>query len=181
MGMLRAARQEDLPAMMDIFLQAKAYMATQGIDQWQGDYPGEQDFREDISLGDAWVWEEDGQVVGIAALVFGEDPFYRTINAQAASGGSGWLTQGTPYATLHRFALRADRRGGGTATAMLRAMEDVCRARAAASLRTDTHRGNRPMRGFLQKNGYTLCGEVIYDVITEGDPIRIAFEKRLRP
>lgn len=178
MGSLRLARQEDLPAMMDIFVQAQAYMATQGIDQWQGDYPGEQDFREDIANGDSWLWVENDQVAGIAALVMGDDPFYRVIDATTASGGTGWLTAGTSYAALHRFALRKDRRGAGAASAMMRAMEDVCRARGAASLRTDTHRGNMPMRGFLLKSGFTLCGEVIYDVITDADPVRIAFEKR---
>lgn len=179
MGSLRPARQEDLPDMMEIFTQAKAYMAGQGIDQWQGDYPDERDFQEDIHNGDAWVWTEDGQVAGIAALVFGEDPFYKTINASTASGGSGWLTASTLYATLHRFALRKDSRGSGTAGAMLEAMENVCRARGAASLRIDTHRGNRPMRGLLLKSGFTLCGEVVYDVITDGDPIRVAYEKLL--
>ena len=35
------------------------------------------------------------------------------------------------------------------------------------------------MRGLFLKSGFTLCGEVVYDVITDGDPIRVAYEKLL--
>ena len=43
------------------------------------------------------------------------------------------------------------------------------------SVRADTHRGNKAMRRFLEKNGFAECGLVEYEV-DAGDPIRVAYD-----
>ena len=57
---------------------------------------------------------------------------------------------------------------------------EYARKNGCASVRADTHRGNRAMRGLLEKCGYCFCGEVNYPVVA-GDPVRVAYELPLEP
>ena len=45
----RRAEEADLPAILAIADEAKAFLAAQGLDQWQHGYPAEEDFRRTSS------------------------------------------------------------------------------------------------------------------------------------
>ena len=176
----RKAAPGDLEAISALIGEARAFMATLGIDQWQDGYPQPHVLAQDIQNGTCYVMEEDGQVAAVGVLIFGPDPFYQKLDTQSPSGGAGWLTKGSTYGALHRFAASDRFRHQGAAGLLLQNLEDVCRQQHIGSVRTDTHRGNVVMRRFLEKLGYTLCGEVSYDGFA-GDPLRVAFEKLTPP
>lgn len=157
-----------MPAMMAIVAQAQAYLAAQGIDQWQDGYPGEDVLREDIDAARGYVLVEDDAVCAIATIDFGGEPTYDVIYDGA------WNTQ-TPYACLHRVAVDAALRGKGAADALVAAAEAVVRARGLSGVRVDTHRQNVVMQRMLARNGYRSCG-VIY---LESGAERIALDKIL--
>ena len=62
---IRKSMADDVPAILEIFRAAKAYMAAHGNPtQWGGDYPGLPELLPDIARGDSYVLTENGTVVG---------------------------------------------------------------------------------------------------------------------
>lgn len=76
---LRKATLADGPAVVALYREAQAFLAAQGIDQWQDGYPNEETFQEDVARGESWLLEEAGQVVATACLGLGREPTYDTI------------------------------------------------------------------------------------------------------
>lgn len=172
MRTFRPSREEDLPQIMAIVAQAQAYLAAQGIDQWQDGYPDEAIMREDIRLGRGYILEEDGRVLGIATVDFGSEPTYDVIYDGA------WTTR-EPYACIHRVALDADTRGTGAADEMMQRAEEIVRGRGVWGIRIDTHHENVVMQGMLKRNGYVPCGTIYLVGGKEHGAPRVALEKPL--
>ncbi|MBQ3575487.1 MAG: GNAT family N-acetyltransferase [Clostridia bacterium] len=165
----RAAEYRDFEAIMDIVHSAQARIALLGIDQWQDGYPEPELIQSDIETGIGCVFEEDGKIAAYLVLLDTSEPVYDELDGE-------WISNGTPYATLHRMAIGEKWCGRGLSTQIIAHAESFARERGCASLRADTHRGNVRMRRLLEKCGFTYCGECKYDV-TAGDPIRVAYEK----
>ncbi len=166
----RLSRPEDADAIFSIIQQAQAYFRSIKNPQWQNGYPNPDVIREDIRSRSSYVLLENGRIVATAVLLFTGEPTYDRIYA------GQWLGDG-PYGTIHRIAVSEAYKGRGASVRMLRAFERECEARGICFLRVDTHDRNRPMRRFLEKNGFARCGIIYLADRSE----RIAFEKRLRP
>ena len=52
---LRKATLADGPAVVALYREAQAFLAAQGIDQWQDGYPNEETFQEDVARGESWL------------------------------------------------------------------------------------------------------------------------------
>ena len=48
---LRKATLADGPAVVALYREAQAFLAAQGIDQWQDGHPNEETFQEDVARG----------------------------------------------------------------------------------------------------------------------------------
>ncbi len=168
MDTFRRAGLGDMDDIMRLIREAQAFIKTLGIDQWQDGYPERGTLEADIDLGQLYVFAEEESVHAVAALTLLPEPIYDAIEG-------AWLTDG-PYLTIHRMAIDDSRRGRGLAAGMLERALRMARENGCAAVRADTHRGNRVMRRFLEKNGFRCCGLVRYDV-KEGDPLRVAYEK----
>ena len=90
-----------------------------------------------------------------------------------------WLTPGGNYTGIHRVAVSEDCRGSGVARQMFALAEDLSLGWGRASLRIDTHPGNRPMQRLLAKCGFARCGSISLASGPEAGHERIAFEKVL--
>ena len=106
---IRETTKYDLAAIVEIVCQAQEYFRSRGIDQWQNDYPTESVFLTDMELGESFVLEEDGRVIGTFMASFREDPAYRVIV------DGDWQYK-EPYAVIHRVAMdnRVKGRGYGS-------------------------------------------------------------------
>ena len=166
----RIAEKKDLSDILRLIANARKYIASQGIDQWQDGYPEPEVLEGDMESRIGMVFLESGKICDYMALMDIPEPVYDELEGQ-------WLQEG-PYATVHRMAIDDGYRGKGVSTAMLEYAEESARKSGLCSLRLDTHRGNKAMRGLLEKSGYSYCGEVKYEVAA-GDPIRVAYEKLL--
>jgi L-amino acid N-acyltransferase YncA len=84
---IRKSTQNDLPRIMEIYAYAREYMASHGNpNQWgPTNWPPEELICEDIRLGQSYVCEDDGEIVGTFYYTQGGDiePTYRVI-----TGGS---------------------------------------------------------------------------------------------
>jgi ribosomal protein S18 acetylase RimI-like enzyme len=165
----RRASPEDVDTLLSITAQASAFLAQQGVSQWQDGFPNRDVFLQDIQAGNCWLFTHDGQPAGCVSLYMGPEPDYDAIQGQ-------WLTQGD-YGTVHRLAVAEGYRGRGLATEMLTFMEDLLQGLGYPSVRVDTHRDNQPMRKLLKKQGYTRCGVVYLTDTVEEDNRRVAYEK----
>lgn len=163
---LRKSEIKDLPEILGIIGDAKGFLKSQGLDQWQSAYPSGEDILKDIEQGYAYVLEDGDRIMCTGAILECIEKFYEVIY------DGSWITDGR-YMTIHRLATRSDSRGKGTASAFIEETVKLCRERGLPSIRIDTHRGNLPMQRMLEKNGFIRCGTIIFG--DEGE--RIAFEK----
>lgn len=157
---IRPADFADLPHILEIYAEARAFMRQTGNpNQWWDYHPAESILREDIPKGQLYVYETDGQIGAVFAYIQGIDPTYLEID------GPGWLNK-EPYGVIHRIAVA--QRGQGIIARIFDWALERC-----PNLRIDTHVDNQPMRRALEKYGFQYCG-IIH--IFNGDE-RIAFHK----
>ena len=143
---IRHAEMADLPAMMDMFARARAFMASSGNpNQWA---------MHDIEARNAYVCTgADGSLLATFCFIVGDDPTYAVIEQ------GRWLNS-RPYATIHRLA------SSGIEAGM--ALECL---RWAASHGLDLRADNHIMQHILLKFGFISCG-IIY---THNGTPRLAF------
>ena len=160
---IRKSMMEDLPRILALYEQARAFMKANGNpDQWGDSYPEEEIVRQDIEEGRSYVCETDGEIAGVFYFSCEPDPDYARID------DGGWLND-APYGVVHRIT--ASSRQRGVASFCLDWAFSQC-----GNLRIDTYKDNQPMQNLLKKKGFTRCG-IIY--VREGSP-RIAFQKLRR-
>lgn len=164
----RKATESDLPAIMTLVKQAQAFMATLNIDQWQDGYPSKTILAEDNRMGRLYVFDDDGAIASITVMTGEPEPIYDELDGQ-------WLSD-APYLTVHRMVLDDAHRHSGLAAKIMEHAVSMARELGLSSVRADTHRGNKAMRRFLEKNGFVECGLVTYEV-DAGDPVRVAYER----
>lgn len=170
MEIFRRAEARDIGEILRVIAEARAFMRTLGIDQWQDGYPEKEILLNDIEIGQLYVFSEGDHVRSVAALSLLPEAVYDGIEGE-------WLTgSGAKYLTVHRMAADDASRGNGLSARMMDEAERIARQNGCAAVRVDTHRGNVAMRRFLEKRGFTYCGIVHY-FVKQGDPVRVAYEK----
>lgn len=147
---LRLTTLADVDAVMTIINQAKEYLKSQGIDQWQDGYPNEESIINDINNHEAYVLEKDNEILATAMISEAKEPTYDYIEGK-------WL-QDNPYLVVHRIAIRDDQKGQGLAKFVLD--EAIKLYPNNDSIRMDTHDDNQSMQRFLVKYGFSYCGTI---------------------
>ena len=156
--------EEDIVEIDKIFDQAKAYLKSKGIDQWQNGYPNAETILEDIKTDTSYVLIDNNQVIGTMRFLIDVDVDYINIEGK-------WLSDGE-YGVIHRIAVADALKGKGYANVLLDKAIDLCKEYGVHSLRIDTHEMNLSMRSFLKKHGFVECG-IVYIRKTDR---RIAYE-----
>lgn len=164
---LRLTKTQDLDAVMNIINQAKAYFKEQAINQWQDGYPNEISIINDISRQEAYVLEDDDEIIATVMISKTIESNYNHIDGK-------WL-QDDNYLVIHRIAIRDDQKGRGLAKIILD--EAIKLFENMPSIRMDTHDDNLSMQRFLLKYGFEYCGTIYLET---KEPRR-AYEKILKP
>ena len=155
---------EDVKSIDEIFDQAKAYLKSKGIDQWQNGYPNAETVLEDIQTDTSYVLKENGKVIGTMRFLIDTDPDYVDIDGE-------WLSN-QEYGVIHRIAISDAYKGQSCANILLEHAKVLCKESGVHSIRIDTHEQNLSMQRFLKKHGFKECG-IVYIRKTDR---RIAFE-----
>ena len=154
---IRRAEMKDLQAIETIVMDGRDRLAEQGVDQWQGGYPNTEIIVDDIEKRYVMVLEDDGEIVGSAAVIPGQDASYQTIDGQ-------WLTETDTMnsVAVHRVAVSSSHHGKGLGYKLLDFIyEDVAKTIPDInSLRIDTHPDNKGMQHVILKSGYEQTGMV---------------------
>lgn len=163
--MIRQAVYNDIYRILLLKDEAKERLKENNIPQWQGDYPGKDDFLNDIKNKDLYVYERDGLILGFMALQTRPEKSYDTLV------GGEW--EGESYLTVHRIVVGKSFLNQGLAKEMLEfAYEKTCE-RAYDSLRIDTRPENKAIIHLAGKMSFAHKGTV--DLGVEGK--RLAYEK----
>lgn len=167
---VRKTSPADLPAIDTLYDAARESLKSMGVDQWQeGNYPSAEDAEIDMRAGTSYVLEENGEVLGVACIMFGREPTYEVMTE------GSWETDPEAYGFLHRIAVAPKAKGKNAAGLLFDELKRQARERKITVLRCDTHRDNLPMQHALAKNGFSLRG-----VITlEDGSLRLAYEQIL--
>ncbi|MGI5979012.1 MAG: GNAT family N-acetyltransferase [Oscillospiraceae bacterium] len=168
----RAATLAELDSIMELAEDARRFLRASGVDQWQDDYPASGDFEADIAQGKCEAFFMDGELAGIITVLPGPESDYANIYDGA------WRSE-RPYCSLHRVIVSEKYRGKGVGTEMFSYAENIARALSCGSLRVDTHRDNRAMRGLIEKSGFIYCGVIYLDGDPDNGIERVAYEKLL--
>ena len=157
--MIRLAKYQDLPTILEIYEYARQFMRAQGNpSQWGATHPEEDILAADIDNNVLYLIEEGDQIQGVFAFIIGEDSTYDVIDH------GQWKSNDT-YGTIHRVAAAE-----GTTGIVKKAVE-YCKT-LHPYIRIDTHEKNLVMQHLIQKTGFEKSG-IIYAY--DGSP-RIAYE-----
>lgn len=181
MGMVfRRATADDHAELVRITTEGRAYLASQGIDQWAGGNPTPEQLAQDIQNGWSHVVADDatGEVLGVAAVCdAGEEDYDHVIDGAWLTGSANVPQNGeVTYLVVHRVAVSATAKRRGVASFLFSETMRLARERGFASVRVDTHRGNIPMQATLAKCGFTRCCEVVIANPYEPTKERVGYE-----
>ena len=156
---IRKTTMADLPAVMEIYAQAREYMRqTNNPDQWKDNHPPEGLIIEDISNKTSYCCVEGDKILAVFYFNIEDDPTYAKIEGEWPSDEK--------YAVVHRIA-RAPGAKGSAAFCLNWCYDQY------PSIRIDTHKNNEPMLNLLKKLGFAYCGTILID---SGDE-RMAFQR----
>ena len=159
---------EDIPAIIAIINDAKEYLASQKIDQWQNGYPNTEQVANDIKNNENYVViNDENEVIATAMFTTNPEPTYKIID------GNWNIDENEKYGVVHRMAIKKEFRKFGLATFMFHEFQMQLLEKKIKSLKIDTHEKNLGMQALIKKLGYTYCG-IIY---TNYHAKRVAFEK----
>lgn len=157
--MIEKATLSQLPEIMEIYRQARTFMAQNGNPlQWGDSYPPEEMIRQDIADGKCYVNLRENAIGAVFYFAVEEDPTYGFIDG-------AWLND-APYGVIHRIAVGEN--GKGLAAECFRFAMERCE-----NLRIDTHEDNLPMQRCLAKHGFVRCGTIYWEHGDSG----IAYQK----
>lgn len=169
----RLAEFSDIDRIMEIIAEAQAFMKESGVDQWQDGYPTREAFESDINKRCCHVFLVKSKIAGVISILFEPEECYGHVEDGA------WLTDTLTYAVFHRSAVGKEYRGTGIANEMLSYADNITKENGFNSLRGDTHRDNKAMRGLLAKRGFTHCGTIYLKNIKSPKNERVCYEKLL--
>ena len=159
---------EDIPAIIAIINDAKEYLASQKIDQWQNGYPNTEQVANDIKNNESYVViNDENEVIATAMFTTNPEPTYKIID------GNWNIDENEKYGVVHRMAIKKEFRKFGLATFIFHEFHMLLLEKNIKSLKIDTHEKNLGMQALIKKLGYTYCG-IIY---TNYHAKRVAFEK----
>jgi ribosomal protein S18 acetylase RimI-like enzyme len=84
MTAIRPARIEELPGLIDLVKAAVRHMESQGIYQWDDNYPNTAILQADIEKRHLHVIEVNGQIAGMISINEEQSPEYQTVPWQYA-------------------------------------------------------------------------------------------------
>ena len=157
---IRKTTMADLPAVMEIYADARQMMAESGNhNQWTNGHPAQPIIENDIAAGKSYVCTLGDTILAVFFFDTAPDPTYAKIDG-------AWLNPDASYGVVHRIARARDAKGAGAFCL------EWCFGQIS-NIRIDTHKDNVPMIKLLQKLGYHHCG-IIW--LAGGDE-RMAFQK----
>lgn len=150
--MIRKAILEDIIQASEVLEEVKAHMLSVGIDQWDQEYPNKMVLTQDIEKEQAFIYEEQGDLLAFMALNEKCDDEYNDLD---------WNTN-TPFLVIHRLYVKPTAQGKGISSRMIRYAEQYAAEHQYRSVRFDAFSLNETANAVYVKKGYVLVGTVSF-------------------
>ena len=161
---IRRTVSEDIPAVMQIYAEARAFMRENGNPtQWKDGTPPQKLIKRDIRDEKSYVCADNfNNILAVFYFSVEREPVYESIDG-------AWL-DGNSFGVIHRIAKSRNAPKGVGSFCI-----NWCFGQHA-NIKIDTHENNVPMRKLLDNLGFIYCGIVRYP---DGET-RIAFQKNMQ-
>ena len=143
----------DIPELLQVTKACAQAMITNGIYQWNENYPSYEAFEKDIEIGQLWVLKEGDSIIGSVVISEIMDEEYKAIE---------WLTPNAKNVYIHRLAVHPEYQGKGLAQKLMNFAEGYAKENGFVSVRLDTFSVNKRNNSFYQKRGYQKLGDVYF-------------------
>ena len=158
--MIRRAKIQEIPEIMEVARACAAHMINLGIFQWNDQYPTAKSFANDISRQELYVLLNEDRIIGMVALTTIMDEEYKPVE---------WLTKSRNNLYIHRLGVHPDFQGQGYAQKIMDYAEHFAKENGYNSVRLDTFSKNRRNQRFYEQRGYIRL-ENIYFPMQSDDP-----------
>ena len=149
--LIRLAKEEDLPNVIDLYRQCKADMDRQEIYQWTDKYPNRQIFIKDIQNKTLFLLFYENDLLGAINISEEQEKEYESL---------AWEFGDEKVLVIHRLAILPKEQGKGYAQLLMRFAEDFATNNAYQSIRLDVYSKNHRGIKFYQKRAYYVRGEI---------------------
>lgn len=165
---LQLSTSSNIHNILQIINDAKVYLKSKDIDQWQNGYPNQTQIEQDIANNESYVLiNDENQVIATSMFSIRPEPTYKLID------GEWKIKESEKYGVIHRLAIDKNYRKKGIASHVLKEFHQKLMKQQIRSLKIDTHEDNHEMQYLVRKLGYVYCGIIF----TEYNAKRFAFEK----
>jgi len=151
--MIRRAKISEIPDIITICKSCAAHMISNGIYQWNEQYPSATAFEEDIERNELYVLEIDEIIIGTVVISTRMDNEYKPVK---------WITQNSNAVYIHRLSINPKYQGNGFAQQLMDFAENHAKENNFASVRLDTFSQNKRNQRFYEKRGYQKLEDIFY-------------------
>lgn len=141
-------------------------MQAEGNQQWDAGYPNGTVLEEDIQKGWLYVYEEQGQILGLVCINTMEPEGYEGLN---------WSRPGRAT-VIHRTAVLPRCQGKGIGGALFNFAQKLAQENGTNYLKSDTYSKNTGMNRLMKHKGFQLVGSIFQH--GKPDPYR-CYEKEV--
>jgi GNAT superfamily N-acetyltransferase len=150
--MIRKSLFDDLVTIEKVLEDVKADMNSNGIDQWDSEYPNRKILKQDIEHQVGYVYVENEKVLSYMVLNESYDKEYDLLT---------WK-YGSPFLVLHRLFVSPTAQGKGISSKMIKFAEQYARENGYNSIRLDAFSLNQTANMVYLQKGYELVGTVTF-------------------
>ena len=163
---IRQAKIDDLPCIMDIVQKTIKEMRNYNNTQWDETYPQASNFATDIEKGELFAVDRDSRLAGFICINRVEPLEYNELP---------W-SQDCLALVIHRMAVNTNCRGNGVGTELLAHAECLASQAQINYLKTDTNSLNTNAQKLFERCGYRRVGTMNF---LGKEPLFYCYEKSI--
>jgi len=156
--MIRKAKEKDIEPILTITKACAKAMITNGIYQWNAQYPNSKAFEKDIERDELYVLEKNNNIIGCVVVSTIMDKEYIPVK---------WLTKNNNNLYIHRLAVHPAYQGQGYAQHLMDFAEKLAIENSYTSIRLDTFSQNKRNQKFYELRDYKRLGEIYFPMQSE--------------
>jgi ribosomal protein S18 acetylase RimI-like enzyme len=128
-------------------------MQSEGIFQWQNDYPTIETVKQDIEDKNLYGYYEDQKCLGAVSINTHQDEEYKEIE---------WKGPDENVIVIHRLAVNPEYQSKGIARLLMDFAEDYAKKENYSAIRLDSYSQNKRALKFYENRGYQKRGECFF-------------------
>ena len=126
-------------------------MLKNGIDQWDDTYPNTEIINEDLNVGNYYVAEIDGTIIGGVNIDKNQDDTYLALD---------WEDKSDSFLVVHRLGVKEKFWNKKIGKELMLFTEKLVIEKGLKSIRLDTYSGNPKAMEFYRRLGYTELASI---------------------